>query len=251
MELGLSKKGVVVTGGSRGIGRAIALAFADEGADVAICARGEDALRKTEEELRSRGGKVHAQVCDVSDAAALDGFLDQSKQALGRIDVLVNNTSAFGMGDDDDSWRAGFEVDVLAGVRATRRALPEIEAAGGGCVIFISSTAALEAPAGPSYSAMKAALISYSKNLAVQLAPRNIRVNTVAPGSIDFPGGVWDAIKQANPAMYESIRKTIPAGRLGTPEEVANAVVFLASERASWITGVTLSVDGSQHKGNL
>ena len=251
MDLGLSKKGVVVTGASRGIGRAIALNFADEGAHVAICARGEDALRRTEEELRARGGKVHAQVCDVSDETALDGFLDRSKQALGRIDVLVNNTSAFGMSDDDAAWRAGFEVDVLAGVRATRKALPEIEAAGGGCVIFISSTAALEAPAGPSYSAMKAALISYSKNLAVQLATRNIRVNTVAPGSIDFPGGVWDSIKRANPAMYESIRKTIPAGRLGTPEEVANAVVFLASERASWITGVTLSVDGSQHKGNL
>ena len=251
MDLGLASKGVVVTGGSRGIGRAIALAFADEGADVAICARGEDALRRTEEELRARGVKVHAQVCDVSDEASLDAFLDQSKQALGQINVLVNNASAFGMADNDEAWRAGFEVDVLAAVRATRRALPEIEAAGGGAVIFISSTAALEAPAGPPYSAMKAALISYSKNLAVQLATRNIRVNTVAPGSIDFPGGVWDAIKQTSPERYESIRQTIPAGRLGTPEEVANAVVFLASERASWITGVTLSVDGSQHKANL
>ncbi len=251
MDLGLRDKGVVVTGGSRGIGRAIALGFAGEGAQVAICARGEEALHRTEEELRALGAKVFAATCDVSDGPSLDSFLDQARQALGRINVLVNNASAFGMADTDEAWRAGFDVDVLAGVRATRKVLPSIEEAGGGSVIFISSTAALEAPSPPAYSAMKAALISYSKNLAVQLATRNIRVNCVAPGSIDFPGGVWDQIRQTNEKMYQSILDTIPAGRLGTPEEVANAVVFLASERASWITGITLSVDGSQHKANL
>ena len=251
MDLGLRDKGVIVTGGSRGIGRAIALGFANEGAQVAICARGEEPLRRTEEELRALGAKVFAATCDVSDGPSLDSFLDQAKQALGRIDVLVNNASALGMGDTDEAWRAGFDVDVLASVRATRKVLPSIEETGGGSVIFISSTAALEAPAPPAYSAMKAALISYSKNLAVQLATRNIRVNCVAPGSIDFPGGVWDQIRQTNEKMYQSILDTIPAGRLGTPEEVANAVVFLASERASWITGITLSVDGSQHKANL
>lgn len=251
MDLGLRDKAVIVTGGSRGIGRATALCFADEGAHVAICARGEDALRRTENELRGRGVKVFASTCDVADQAALDAFIDQARQALGRLDVLVNNTSAFGMPDTDEAWRAGFEVDVLAGVHATRKVLPAFEESGGGSVIFISSTAALEAGAGPSYSAMKAALISYSKNLAVQLAEKNVRVNCVAAGSIEFPGGVWDQIRKANEALYESVRSTIPAGRLGTPEEVASAVVFLASDRASWITGVTLSVDGSQHKANL
>ncbi len=251
MDLGLRDKGVVVTGGSRGIGRAIALGFAGEGAQVAICARGEEALHRTEEELRALGAKVFAATCDVSDGPSLDSFLDQARQALGRIDVLVNNASSFAMADTDEAWRSVFDVDVLAGVRATRKVLPSIEGAGGGSVIFTSSTAALEAPSPPAYSAMKAALISYSKNLAVQLATRNIRVNCVAPGSIDFPGGVWDQIRQTNEKMYPSILDTIPAGRLGTPEEVANAVVFLASERASWITGITLSVDGSQHKANL
>jgi 3-oxoacyl-[acyl-carrier protein] reductase len=251
MDLGLRGRGVVVTGGSRGIGRASALTFADEGAHVAICARGEEALRRTEEELRAKGGKVFAATCDVSDEAALDAFLDAAREALGGVHALVNNASAFGMGDSDEAWRAGFDVDVLASVRATRKLVPAIEEAGGGSVIFVSSTAALEAGASPAYSAMKAALVSYSKNLAVQFAPKNIRVNCVAPGSIDFPGGMWEQIRKANEAMYESIRKTIPAGRLGTPEEVADAIVFLASERASWLTGITLSVDGSQHKANL
>ncbi len=205
MDLGLRDKSVIVTGGSRGIGRATALCFADEGAHVAICARGEDALRRTEDELRGRGVKVFASTCDVADQAALDAFIDQARQALGRLDVLVNNTSAFGMPDTDEAWRAGFEVDVLAGVRATRKVLPAFEESGGGSVIFISSTAALEAGAGPSYSAMKAALISYSKNLAVQLAEKNVRVNCVAAGSIDFPGGVWDQIRKANERVRAKI----------------------------------------------
>ena len=251
MNLGLRNKGVVVTGGSRGIGRATALAFADEGAHVAICARGDEALEKTAAELHERGGKVHAETCDVSDAAALNTFLESARAGLGSVDVLINNASGFGVSDDENGWRAGFDVDVMASVRATWKVVPWMEESAGGAIIHISSTSGLEAGSPPAYAAAKAALMSHSKTLAIQLAPKGIRVSCVAPGSIEFPGGLWQQIKSAVPERYEAIRSSIPFGRLGTPEEVANAVVFLASNAASWVTGVTLSVDGGQHKGNL
>ena len=251
MKLGLEGKGVIITGGSRGIGRAIALAFADEGAHLAICARGAEALQATAGEVRERGVKVHTQACDGADPEALDRFLEESRSALGAVHVLVNTASGFGGTDDEAGWRVGFEVDVMASVRASWKVTPWLEEAGGGAIIHISSTAALEAPTPAPYAAVKLALLSHSKNLAIQLAPKGIRASCVAPGSIEFPGGMWDLIRRNNPDQYEAIRRTIPFGRLGTPEEVANAVVFLASDAASWITGVTLSVDGGQHKGNL
>ena len=251
MELGLRGKGVIVTGASKGIGRAIALGFAAEGANLAICARGAEALAKTAAELQARGAKVHATPCDVGDPQALAAFLEAGRQALGRIHVLVNNPSGFGLTDDEAGWAAGWSVDVMATVRATAKVTPWIEEAGGGSVIHVSSISGLEAGSPPAYAAVKAALVSHAKTMAAQLAPKGIRVNCVAPGSIEFPGGFWEMIRGANPAMYEGIRAAIPFGRLGTPEEVANAVVFLASERASWIAGVTLAVDGVQHKGNL
>lgn len=251
MDMGLDGKGVIITGASKGIGRSIALAFAEERANVAICARGEEALGKTAEALRSRGVTVYSQTCDVSDTEALTAFLDASREALPRIDVLVNNTSGFGVSDDEAGWKAGFDVDIMASVRATWHVLPWLKAAGGGSIVHITSTSGLEAGSPPAYAAAKAALISHGKTLANQLAPKGIRVNCVAPGSIEFPGGMWETISKVNQPMYEAIRSSIPFGRLGTPEEVANAVVFLASERASWISGVTLSVDGVQHKGNL
>lgn len=251
MDLDLEGKGVVVTGASKGIGRSIALAFAAEGANLALCARGEDALQKTAEEIRARGVRVFAEPCDVADAGALDSFLDAARKALGGLEVLVNNASGFGLSDDDAGWRAGFSVDLMASVRATWKVVPWLAEAGGGAVIHISSTSGLEAGSPPAYAAVKAGLISHAKTLAIQLAPKGIRVNCVAPGSIEFPGGMWETIHRVNEPMYDAIRKTIPFGRLGTPEEVAAAVVFLASKPASWITGVTLAVDGGQHKGNL
>jgi 3-oxoacyl-[acyl-carrier protein] reductase len=251
MDLGLRGKAVVVTGGSRGIGRAIALAFAGEGANVAICARGKEGLEATAKEIAKRGGKVHAQAADVAKPAELDAFLEGAHAAFGRVDVLVNNSSGFGITDDEAGWKTSFDVDMMASVRASWKVVPWMKAQGGGSIVHISSTSALEAGSPPSYAAAKAALISHSKTLAVALAPAKIRVNTIAPGSIEFPGGVWEMIKKGNPAMYDGIKASIPWGRLGSAEEVANAVVFTASERASWVTGVVLSVDGGQHKGNL
>ncbi len=251
MDLGLKGKGVIVTGASKGIGRSIALEFAQEGANVAICARGEEALAKTADEVSALGVKVHAQVCDVADEASFLAFLDSSREALGGVVALVNNTSGFGVTDDEGGWAAGWSVDMMAAVRGTWKVSPWLEESGGGSITHISSTSGLEAGSPPAYAAVKAALISHSKTMAAQLAPKGIRVNCVAPGSIEFPGGMWQTIKKVNAPMYETIRDSIPFGRLGTPEEVAAAVVFLASERASWISGVTLSVDGVQHKGNL
>lgn len=251
MDLGLRGKVAVITGGSRGIGRATALAFADEGAHVAICARGAEALEATAKELSAKGVKVHAQTADVAKPSELDAFLEATHKALGRVDVLVNNSSGFGITDDESGWKISFDVDMMASVRATWKVVPWMKAQGGGVVIHISSTSALEAGSPPSYAAAKAALISHSKTLAVALAPSGIRVNTIAPGSIEFPGGVWEMIKKGNPAYYDAIKASIPWGRLGSAEEVANAVVFTASPRASWVTGVVLSVDGGQHKGNL
>ena len=251
MDLGLLNKVVVITGGSRGIGRAAALGFAAEGAHVAICARGTEALQATARELGASGVKVHAQTADVAKPVELDAFLEAARAALGRIDVLVNNASGFGTSDDEKGWSASFEVDVMASVRASWKVAPWMKEQGGGVILHISSTSALEAGSPPAYAAAKAALISHSKTLAVALAGAGIRVNTIAPGSIEFPGGMWEQIRHGNRPFYDAIRASIPWGRLGTAEEVANAIVFAASPRASWITGVVLSIDGGQHKGNL
>lgn len=253
MELGLKGKGVIVTGASKGIGRAIAHAFAAEGANVAICARGAEALDKTRAEIAALSVKAHAASCDVGDAAALNAFLDGAHTALGRVDVLVNNPSGFGVTDNEEGWAASLAVDVMAPVRATWKVVPWLEAQGGGAVIHISSISGLEAslPGVAAYAAVKAALISHSKSMAMELAPKGIRVNCVAPGSIDFPDGFWDNVHKGNKAFYDGVVSTIPFGRMGTPEEIAAAVVFLASAKASWISGVMLPVDGVQHKGNL
>ncbi len=251
MDLGLAGKNVIITGGSKGIGRATSLAFAAEGANVAICARGQEALEATAKEIESHGVKAFAKSCDVSEKESLEGFLADAKEALGGVDALVNNASGFGVSDDEGGWSAGFNVDMMAAVRATWMVTPWLAEAGGGSVIHISSTSGLEAGSPPAYAAVKAALMSHSKTTAINLAPQNIRVNCIAPGSIEFPGGMWETIKKVNTPMYDNILASIPFGRLGTAEEVAAAVVFLSSAPASWVTGVTLSVDGGQHKGNL
>jgi 3-oxoacyl-[acyl-carrier protein] reductase len=252
MDLGLKGKAAIVTGASRGIGRAIALRLADEGASVAICARGEQGLREVETELKKRSGPFYAAACDVGDAQALDGFLDAAHAKLKRVDILVNNPSGLSFGDDESAWQSTLNVDLLAAVRASWKVTPWMAETGGGAIVHISSIAGLEALGfPPAYCAAKAALVSHSKSMAVALAPKKIRVNTVAPGSIEFPGGLWAQAREGNPDFYGAVLKGIPMGRMGTPEEVADVVAFLVSDRASWVTGVCLSVDGAQHKGNL
>lgn len=247
MELGLQGKAVIVTGASRGIGRATALAFARAGADVALCARGEDGVRAVEAELRALGVQAFGAACDVADAAALTDFLDRARSVLGAVHVLVNNTSGFGISDDEAGWRKGFDIDVMGTVRACWQVAPMIAEAGGGAILHISTISALQpAVMSPPYGAMKAVLLQHVQTLAVKLAKQKIRVNCVAPGSIEFPGGTWDMIKKNAPPVYEATVKRIPWRRHGTPEEVANTVVFLCSDAASWITGQTLVVDGGQ-----
>ena len=251
MDLGLKGKVVIVTGASAGIGRAIADGFAREGANVAICARREEQLRVAEAALNKRGAPIYAATCDVADAAALERFLQACKHQFGRVDILVNNASGFGVTDDDAGWDASINVDLLASVRAARIVTPWMVESGGGSILFIASVSGLEAGWGPPYAAAKAAVISFSKTLAIKLAPKGIRVNAIAPGSIEFPGGRWENQKENNRARYDAILGAIPWGRLGRPEEIADVALFLASDRASWVTGACISVDGGQHKGNL
>jgi 3-oxoacyl-[acyl-carrier protein] reductase len=260
----LRGRGVIVTGASTGIGRVIALSFADEGANIAICARGKEALEKTAAELRAKGGHVHAATCDVGDAASLHAFLEDTHCALGRVDVLVNNASAIALliPDEDEAWQASLRIDMMATVRASRKVIAWMEEQGGGSIVHISSLAGRmhidieglsdgpSAGSGMAYGAIKAAMISHAKSLASALGRHRIRVNTVVPGPIEWPDGGWDVVKKKMPAAYNQALAAIPSRRLGTPEEVANAVLFLASEKASWITGTVLNVDGGQYPAN-
>jgi 3-oxoacyl-[acyl-carrier protein] reductase len=252
MDLGLKDRVAIVTGGSRGIGKAICLGLAAEGCSVALCARGEETLRQTEAELKVAGVKVLASVLDVTRTEDAERFISQVVSDLGRVDVLVNNVGGSRPGDDDEAWQGSIDLNFMSAVRCTRAVLPIMRAQGSGSIIHISSIYGRESGGGPSYNATKAAMISHAKALALQLAPEGIRVNSVAPGSIRFPGGGWDRRVQADPeAMAAFVKNNIAAGRFGTVEEVADAVVFLASDRARWITGACINVDGGQSRSNI
>lgn len=250
MELGLNGRRVVVAGGSRGIGRAIALAFGAEGAAVSICARGATALEATRSDIAALGGVVHAAACDLGDAPAIAAYIRAAAAALGGIDVLINNATGYGRADDEASWEASLSVDLLAAVRASREALPFLEQGRDAAIVNIASGSGLNPSVRtPAYGAAKAAVIHYTRTQAATLMRQRIRVNCVAPGSIEFPGGSWERRKTEAPALYGSILGSMPLGRLGRPEEVARVVVFLASAAAGWVTARVIQVNGGQGFG--
>lgn len=244
MDLGLKGKKVAVTGGSRGIGRAIAELMISEGAEVALCARDGEAVEGAVTAL-SRSGKAIGSAVDVADKAALQGWIASAAEALGGLDILVPNVSAGGGQMDENGWRANLEVDILGTTNAIEAAMPSLQASEAGSIVVIATTAAVEDFLGPqTYNAMKAALIVHSQGLAQALAGAGIRVNAVSPGPIFIEGGAWDFIKSNLSDIYDSTLAAQPMGRMGSAPEVARAVAFLASPAASWITGVNLVVDG-------
>ena len=247
MKLDVGGKRVVVAGGSRGIGRSIALAFAEGGAHVSICARGAEALEATRKELAAHRGVVHAAACDLSKDADIARYIPDAAKALGGIDVLVNNATAGAVGDDEAAWEESLSVDLMAVVRASRAALPYLEKGREPTIINISSGSGLNPSVRtPAYGAAKGAVIHYTRTQAATLAMKGIRVNCVAPGSIEFPGGSWEERKTSEAALYNQVLKSMPAGRLGRPEEVASVVLFLASPLANWVTAQVIGVNGGQ-----
>jgi len=250
MHFDFTGKRAVICGGSRGIGFAIASAFARDGASVAICARGAEGLQTAAATLSRHGGKVYSAPLDLADGPAVTRFIGEAASALGGIDILVNNASGFGHTDDERGWAAGINIDILATVRASHAALPYLERSGKGVIINISSISGFAASVRSApYAAVKAAINNYTASQGLALARKKIRVNAIAPGSIEFPGGVWDQRRTSDPKLYEGTLRSIPWGRFGAPEEIANVAAFLASDLASWITGQTITVDGGQLLG--
>ncbi|MEM6305718.1 MAG: SDR family oxidoreductase [Pseudomonadota bacterium] len=251
MDLMLNGKTAAVAGGTRGIGRAIAQALVAEGCNVSLCARGDKGVAETVADLAQTGAaKVHGAALDAADGAAQAAWINDTATRFGGLDILVANTSALSLGTDETAWTDSFHVDMMASFYGAEAAIPHLKASDAGAIVFISSVSALHTPAGPrAYGAMKAAVLNYAKGLARTLAPDGVRVNSVSPGNIYFEGGVWGRVAAEEPVRFERQIAANPMGRMGRPEEVARAVVFLASPAASYISGTNLIVDGALTAG--
>lgn len=249
MDLQLKGKKALVLGGTRGIGRAIAETLAAEGADVGLCARNSDQVNEAVTALKDKGVRATGASVDIADSKALREWIERTGKELAGIDILVSNAGAMAQGAGEKEWESNFRLDVLGAVNAFDAARPFLERAavenGDAAFVIISSVSAAEADKASSYGPIKAALIHYAKGLARQHAKRKIRANVVSPGTVYFKGGVWNAVENNAPDYFREMIERNPTGRMATPQEVANAAVFLASPASSFTTGINLVVDGA------
>jgi 3-oxoacyl-[acyl-carrier protein] reductase len=250
VDLGLKGLRAIVTGGTKGIGRRAADIFADEGANVAICARSADEVKAAVASLKAKGIGAFGEAIDVADRVALERFVADSANALGGVDILVANVSALAAQGKLEDWQKAFDVDMMHTVYAVNAALPFLEKSNHPSIVFISSVSGREVDfAGPAYGAMKAALIHYAQRLAFELAPKMIRVNSVSPGNTYFDGGFWQNAEKNLPDLFAKALALNPTGRMAAPEEIGRGIVFLASPASSFTTGTNLVIDGALTRG--
>jgi 3-oxoacyl-[acyl-carrier protein] reductase len=250
MDLGLKGLNVAITGGSKGIGRHAAEIFAEEGANVSICARKATDVNDAVAALKKKGVKAVGSAIDVADKSALEGWIADTAKQLGSVDILIANVSALAVEDNEEAWRKQFDVDMMHTVRAVNAAVPYLEKSRAPSIVIISSVSGREIDfTGPAYGAIKAALIHYAQRLAFQYAPKMIRVNSVSPGNTYFEGGVWHWIQGNLPDLYKKALDLNPTGRMATPQEVARGIVFLASPASGFTTGTNLVIDGALTRG--
>ncbi|HYH48282.1 MAG TPA: SDR family oxidoreductase [Acidimicrobiia bacterium] len=250
MDLQLQGRRALVTGGTKGIGRACVEMFAAEGADVAFCARTEADVIATAKVVEEMGVRAFGRALDVADGPALKAWVVEAAEALGGLDAVVANVSALSVGNAEENWKAGIDVDLMHTVRVVEAAMPYLERSDAASITTISSVSGREVDlAAGAYGVMKAAVVHFAQGLAYHLAPKGIRANTVSPGNTYFQGGFWHNVEQNMPDLYNEVLAMNPTGRMGTPEECAAAVVFLSSPVASRISGTNLVVDGALTKG--
>ncbi len=249
MDLGLKGKNAIVLGGTRGIGRAIADTVAAEGANVAVCARNPDQVKETVAALKDKGVRATGAAVDITDGAGLKAWVEKAGGELGGIDILVSNAGAMAQGNDPEAWEQNFKLDVLGAVNAFDAAKPFLlkagEKSGDAAFVIISSVSAAETDNASSYGPIKAALIHLAKGLARQYAKDHVRINVVSPGTVYFKGGVWNMIQTNMPDVFKGAMERNPTGRMATPQDIANATVFLASPASSFTTGINMLVDGA------
>lgn len=249
MDLGLKGLKAVITGGTKGIGRAIADTLAAEGCHVGLCARNADEVKQAVAALEAKGVKATGAAVDVADGAALKAWVADAASALGGLDIIVANVSALAVGKDDAAWQRCFEVDMMGTVRAVDAAMPFLEKSKHGAILVVSSVSGIEIDfAAGSYGAMKAALINYASGLSTLLAPKGIRANTISPGNTYFEGGIWQQIERNMPDLFKASLALNPTGRMASAQEIANGAAFLVSPAASFVTGANLVVDGALTK---